>query len=857
MAGRPDVRVRLSAEGVAEVVAALKRVQAESQRTAQKQSRGFQGLNRILGSTRNLLGGLGLALGVHQFQRWIRGAVDAADAIAKTGKRVGAAVENLSALHLVARISGSSLEEVAKALAKQNKYIGDAAAGNPKAIASFRDLGLTLADFKGKDAVEIFELISQRITALPSPIQRGKAAMDIFGRSGSNLIPTMKDLADEGLGAVIERARELGVLIDTDLAASAERIKDDFELLKAQSEGLGTRLAAGLVPEVSQALQTISGDLAQTTDAWESFGAGIGRVIKWIVAVVSAGFDYAGTYLGMMMSAIDAGIRSLVDLIRGDLDSARRHMQTFGRFAGREAENIRERMKGRFELAVSTPPPRAEGETTTGAEGEIEEEAAELAAKRAQALQMALDRELALAKTAASLRSAAEKRAFEEGLKDIRTYYADRRAIVDRAYEEELAVLEQKRGLLDEMTDPGMRLQEEKKVDAALAKARLEHENAVGALLFEERETVRSIARERIALEKTLLEAQGKRIEAERLGFEEQIEQADLLLRKQGTSDEKREAVLARLRAALEAGADFEEAKRDAEAALAEFEAARAEVEARTPAGLLSQFEAEVQILALEEGRIETLKELALALEAAAEATGDPEKIAQAQSFAAAIREIDYSVQASADSFGRFKETALDSATDALTDFLDKGMEGSKSLKDAFRDMALAIIADLRRLAAQLIATAIVKKIAGLFGEGGVVGGEGAEAKAEGGLFRGRGTGTSDSNLVWLSNEEYVVRAAVVRQPGVLKHLEDLNRQGVRSLVSTPVIADVPATRFAEGGLVEKGAVADDGGVLNGRLVLGLEDGLVLREMDTPTGQRILIRALSNNRRAVRSALGI
>jgi len=315
--------------------------------------------------------------------------------------------------------------------------------------------------------------------------------------------------------------------------------------------------------------------------------------------------------------------------------------------------------------------------------------------------------------------------------------------------------------------------------------------------------------------------------------------------------------MLQRLRAALEAGADFEEAKRDAEAALAEFEAARAEVEARASAGLLSQFEAEAAILALEEGRIETLKELALALEAAAEATGDPEKIAQAQSFAAAIREIDYSVQASADSFGRFKETALDSATDALTDFLDKGMEGSKSLKDAFRDMALAIIADLRRLAAQLIATAIVKKIAGLFGEGGVVGGEGAEAKASGGLFRGRGTGTSDSNLVWLSNEEYVVRAAVVRQPGVLKHLEDLNRQGVRSLVSTPVIADVPATRFAEGGLVEKGAVADDGGVLNGRLVLGLEDGLVLREMDTPQGQRILVRALSNNRRAVRSALGI
>ena len=207
----PDVRVRLSAEGVAEVVAALKKVQAEAEKASAKQSHGFLGLNRVLGSTSALLSGLGVALGVGQFQQWIRSSVNAADRIDELGQKVGASTENLSALSMLARTSASSLEEMGAALAKQNKLLGEAATGSPKATATLRDLGLTLADFKGQDSVQTFEVIAQRIAALPSPIQKTKTAMDVFGRSGANLIPTMDALASEGLGAVIERARELGM----------------------------------------------------------------------------------------------------------------------------------------------------------------------------------------------------------------------------------------------------------------------------------------------------------------------------------------------------------------------------------------------------------------------------------------------------------------------------------------------------------------------------------------------------------------------------------------------------------------------------------------------------------------------
>ncbi len=848
----PDVRVRLSADGVAEVVAALKKVQAEAEKASAKQSHGFLGLNRVLGSTSALLSGLGVALGVGQFQQWIRSSVDAADKIDELGQTVGASTENLSALHMLARTSASSLEEMGAALAKQNKFIGEAAAGNPKATATLRDLGLTLADFKGKDAVQIFELFAQRISALPSPIQKTKTAMDIFGRSGANLVPTMTALADEGLGAVIERARELGVLIDSNLAQSAAQMNDDFELLKAQSEGLGARLAAGLVPQLSQALQIMSGDLKQTTEAWERFGQGIGLVVKFIVAVVSSAFDIVGTALAMIMMRVDAGVRAAWALLHGNLDEAKTYLRAAMVAISAEQADLEDRLKARFELTVSTPPKPAD--RPNASTGDLPEDPAALAAQRAQAMQATLDRELALVRAAASLRTAAEKRAFDEGLKDVQAYYAERRRIAEEEQAKEIEVLQQKRALLASEPDPGRRSDEQGKIDAELAKARLEYEDQTAALLAEERETVQKLAEERLALEKTLLEAQGRRHEAALLGIDEEIRRADLLLKKQGASDAEREATLVRMRRSKESGANFDETKRQAEAALADLDATRSEIEARVSAGLLSQVEGEQQILAIEAERLVVLQSLATGLEQAAWATGDPERIAQAQGFTAAVRDLGFAVEGARASFAAFGKTALDSGRDALTEFFDTGITGAKSLGDAFRNLALSIIADLKRMAAQLLATAIMKKIAGVFSDGGQVGG--ADKKATGGVLGGIGTGTSDSNLAWFSRGEYLVRAAVVREPGVLRHLEDLNRRGVQALVQNPVLIEAPVPKFAEGGLVDGPAPADPQASKDSQMLIGLEEGLILRHLESSAGQRILVKAMAKNRRAIRSALG-
>ena len=82
---------------------------------------------------------------------------------------------------------------------------------------------------------------------------------------------------------------------------------------------------------------------------------------------------------------------------------------------------------------------------------------------------------------------------------------------------------------------------------------------------------------------------------------------------------------------------------------------------------------------------------------------------------------------------------------------------------------------------------------------------------AAGGLLGGRGTGTSDSNLAWLSRGEHIMPARAVAQPGVLAFLEALRRSGgnLRGVLDG-------MGRFALGGLVPQVMPVFAGGGLAG-----------------------------------------
>jgi hypothetical protein len=379
----PDVRIRLSAEGVAEVVSALKKVQAEGQKTGAAGSRSFLGLNSVLGSTANLLDTMGVAVGVGSFIGFIKNASEAADQVGKLSQKVGASVENLSALNLAAATADVGTEQLTVGLVKLNKKIAELAEGSPEAATSFKRLddSLSAKDFKGKDAVQAFDLISQRLAKVGDGAKKTKIAVDLFGKSGAQLIPVMNDLAEEGLGNLIERARELGVLLSDDMVASTQKMNDDFKLLKLQAQGLGIQFATGLAPSVSQSLSIMSGGLAQSKDAWKDFGQGVGVVVKFIVAMVADAFDILAVRLAQVAIDLVSTGRAMSAVIKGDFKRALAEMKAGGDASEAEMAALWARIAGRDRLATTAAEP---AKPRTGVPGEDEDPAA-LAQRQAAA----------------------------------------------------------------------------------------------------------------------------------------------------------------------------------------------------------------------------------------------------------------------------------------------------------------------------------------------------------------------------------------------------------------------------------------------------------------------------------------
>ncbi len=279
MATGPDVRVRLTAEGEAQVVNALRKVASESQRTGRAAARGFGQFNASLAGARLLLGQLAAAASVGVFVAIAKNAANAADQLGKMAQRVGASVENLSALRLAAQTADVSMEQLQTAFVVFNRRAAELQGGSKDAVAAFKAVGLSARDFKGKDAAERLELIARAFGRLEDSPNKTALAFQLFGRQAAALIPLMNDLSEKGLKGAIDRARELGVLLSADTARAAQALNDDFAILREQVTATAARFVEGLAPAVHVALVGVQKDLGGSGDAVVEFGRSVGKFL--------------------------------------------------------------------------------------------------------------------------------------------------------------------------------------------------------------------------------------------------------------------------------------------------------------------------------------------------------------------------------------------------------------------------------------------------------------------------------------------------------------------------------------------------------------------------------------------------
>ena len=188
------------------------------------------------------------------------------EAIDDLSQELGVASGDLQVLGKVAEEAGASQEMMVGGLRRTSRMVGQLANGAPSAIKAFERLGLTMNDLAGLSTAKQFELISQRIAALP-PHMQAAAAIDIFGRSGQGLLNFIRQ-GSTAIGEMDSLMTNLGVKLRNDQVAGIALMGDAMGRLSLVTQGFINQFLAELAPAIATVANLIVKFFAQNTSGW-------------------------------------------------------------------------------------------------------------------------------------------------------------------------------------------------------------------------------------------------------------------------------------------------------------------------------------------------------------------------------------------------------------------------------------------------------------------------------------------------------------------------------------------------------------------------------------------------------------
>lgn len=196
---------------------------------------------------------------------YIKGVVDAADAMSTLAQRAQIGVEAFSELAHAADMADVPIESLSTSIKIMQKQISEAAAGTKGSLQAFQELGVSLADIRKLAPDKQFEAIAEAISKVTDPADRARIAMDLFGKAGSDLLPLLQSGA-AGIQRFRAEARGLGVTLTEDVAESIGKVDDSLKRLNRSFAGLSRTIVGGLAPALSGGADALRQMLGGATD---------------------------------------------------------------------------------------------------------------------------------------------------------------------------------------------------------------------------------------------------------------------------------------------------------------------------------------------------------------------------------------------------------------------------------------------------------------------------------------------------------------------------------------------------------------------------------------------------------------
>lgn len=258
------------------------------ERTTSKIGRSMTKAGTVMLGASAAVGGSILAVG--------KSTADYAGDMFDMARSTGMGVESFQKIAYAAKMSGIEAEKVTTSFIKFDKMIVDAAGGNKTYMQTFKDLGIQIKDSAGnlRQPNEIFEDVAEIFHNTKDGAAKTALAVELFGKSGAELIPMLND-GKSGLQAFYAEAERMGLVLSAEAIGKGDAFSDQLEQIGQQVKGVKLQLGTALIPALSAAAEKIAAVIDKIT-RWvqenPELAATIGNIAmtvgKWLAILGTA-----------------------------------------------------------------------------------------------------------------------------------------------------------------------------------------------------------------------------------------------------------------------------------------------------------------------------------------------------------------------------------------------------------------------------------------------------------------------------------------------------------------------------------------------------------------------------------------
>lgn len=211
-------------------------------------------------------------------------------------------------------------EDFAGAAAKLNKTLGEARGGSEAAIKAFEAIGVSQAQLaeEGFSTDQAMAAFIARMEGMKDPALAAAVATDLFGKAGAEMGAMLSGVPGQ-VQALVDHARELGVVLGPETVAAAGQFDQKMEEMGTQVEAVKMKLADVLLPVlVNQLIPVLQekvipaiGAVVEKIGEWIAWFGDLDPAIQQVTGLFVGAFAVGGPVL-LAVGAVSSAIGALV-----------------------------------------------------------------------------------------------------------------------------------------------------------------------------------------------------------------------------------------------------------------------------------------------------------------------------------------------------------------------------------------------------------------------------------------------------------------------------------------------------------------------------------------------------------------